>query len=129
MGFFKNAFMSFLLAVNVVFGVCYLIGRNIGKAANFVGKIGVKVPSGVPFLGGVCIPGSGLKALVNVVGTPFLFIGKNIKLVLVIDAVLIIVAIILYILKRFRQKWALDGASDGDPSKRQKLSKLMDAFK
>lgn len=127
----KFAGKSLLVVLHVVFGASYFIGKNITSFANTVGKIGIKAPDSFVLgpLRGIRIPGDGLKMFVNLLGTPFKWVGDNFKTLLVIDAIILAILLLMKIVKMYKQSNALDEISGGDEATREKYSKLMDSFK
>lgn len=126
----QKSFFKMLLLANIIVGIFYLISRQIDSFAETVGKIGIKVPNHVPFIGGAVIPGDGFKTLVKLLGGPFKMVGGNIKIILIIDVILIVIAFLLHIIRKRQQKAAIEDVAEADTKEEKKfaLQKLMKFF-
>ena len=136
-GFVENTFVRSLVFLNVVTAVAFAISKSVNSFANLVGKIGFKFPEKMgmvsmpSFMHGVCIPGDGLKAMVNLCAVPFKFVGNHIVQILAIDAVLIVVAIILCIIRKRQQKASIAEAATAESieERERAFTKMMNSFK
>ena len=129
--FLKNSFVRVLFLANIVIVAFYFISKAFDSFAAKVGKIGVTIPNHVPWIGGLCIPGSGLKTFVNLFEGPFKFVASNIKLILIVDALFIVIAILFKISQKEQQKCAIDEVASAESKEEKKaaLSNLMKSFK
>lgn len=90
---YQGKIIKVLIITNCIIVICYFVGSSGSNLAETCGKFGLS-------LGSFVFPGTIIKFVLKVFASPFAWVGKNIKIVLVIDVAFIVMCLLLLFMKR-----------------------------